>query len=98
MAGTKEPYPFSGGGKLIIRGPCDYYGFTVKTGGGLVTFRAYDSLEASGLLVEDFPCNDQQPTDGHEHSTPVRCKNGLYVQCSADGIVYALSQITGKAV
>jgi hypothetical protein len=72
---------------IVYTGHCLYYGFTCVTGGSARTIKLYDALAASGTIVESFVCAADKPTDGHSHSNPVECTNGIYLSMSGGTVV-----------
>ena len=72
---------------IIHNGQCLYYGFVCVTGGSDRTVKLYDSIDDSGNVVESFVADGNKPTDGHSHSNPVDCANGLYLSISGGSVV-----------
>ena len=69
---------------LICPRNCRYFGFELITGGADKRFTAYNANYAQGgKEVEDFLCDGNKPTNGHGHSDPVQCSEGLYVVLAA---------------
>ena len=73
---------------VIYASPCLYYGFVCVTGGTARTIKLYDNATTtSGTIVESFVAAADKPTDGHSHSNPVECSNGLYLSMSGGTVV-----------
>jgi hypothetical protein len=72
---------------IIVSGPCLYYGFVCLPGGSNRTVKLYDNTAASGTEVESFVADANKPTDGHSHSNPVFCNNGLYLSMTGGTVV-----------
>ena len=78
---------------IIFEGPCYYYGFTAVTGKTKFQVTIYDALSATGTEVEDYSTDAAKEMDGHSHSTPVVCSNGLYLALGGGtAIVYYVPQ------
>ena len=85
------------GTHIIVGRNCVYFGFTLVTGGSNRIFKAYNSLSAKdGKEIEDMVCDGNKPTDGHSHSNPVECPDGLtvVVPAAATAVVYYYDEIT----
>jgi hypothetical protein len=70
---------------LIVSGPCYYYGFVCVTGGANRAIVLYDAVGIGGLAVETYTADGNKVTDGHSHSLPVACLNGLYLNTPGGG-------------
>lgn len=81
---------------LIYDGPCLYFGFVMVPAGADRTVYIYDNITATGTKVENFTADGQKKTDGHSHSVPVICDNGLYLDISG-GTIVVYYQPTSKS-
>jgi hypothetical protein len=73
-----------------------YYGFVAVPGGSDRTITLYDHASAaSGLEVEDFVADGTKKSDGHSHTKPVLCLNGLYLSMSGGTVVVYYSNEHG---
>jgi len=84
------------GSGTIYSGACFYFGFACRTGKASFTVTIYDNTAASGTEVEDYQTDANREMDGHVHSSPVVCRNGLYLSLGAgSAIVYYSPLIEG---
>lgn len=73
---------------VIYAGECIYYGFVCVTDGSARTIKLYDNASAaSGTVIENFVAAADKPTDGHSHSNPVHCINGIYLSMSGGTVI-----------
>jgi len=64
---------------LVYSGPCNYYGFTCRTGKVSFVVTIYDNISEAGTEVEDYKTDANKEMDGHSRAVPVVCSKGLYL-------------------
>ncbi len=89
MYNSKKSSGKKTGDSLIASDRCYYYGFTCIPGGIDRVITIYDAVSAVGTEIEDFSVDGTKKTDGHSHSVPIKCENGIYLSISGgSAIVY----------
>lgn len=77
---------------VVHVGKCLYFGFVCAPEGSEQTINIYDSAAVAGASVKVEPtwtADSTKKMDGHEHTNPVLCKNGLTIVLSGGkAIVY----------
>lgn len=84
------------GSGVVYTGACFYFGFACKSGKSSFTVTIYDNTAASGTAIESYQTDANREMDGHVHSSPVVCRNGLYLSLGGGtAIVYYSPLIEG---
>jgi hypothetical protein len=74
---------------VVYAGPCFYFGFSCVTGKTSFAITVYDEGSATGTVIDDYKTDAAKEMDCIVHSSPVTCRNGIYLSLGGgSAIVY----------